>query len=144
MKQGHHAVLSDNATREVAGLIGALLFGGASAIELIRLFTLKSPRVGYASATDWVLGGVAIALWVASSFVLARRSRKHRLLPVLGTFALFAQGILETVARSHFGIVLVLFAIVMPFLERLAFGGKLTLGERAPEPIRPDSGQEIL
>lgn len=143
MKRAHREV-SDEATREVAGIIGAVLFGSASLMELVRMLTLKVPWPGFTSRVDWVLGLIAIVLWLSSAYVLARRSRKHRLVAVAGAFALLAYGILGTVGRSRFGIVYVGFALMMPVLERLAFRGKLPIGHRMSEPTGTRSGREIL
>jgi hypothetical protein len=139
-----HTKTSDEATREIAGLAGAVLFGAASLMELIRMFTLRVPWPGFNAKIDWVFGAIAVALWIGSAYVLATRTRKHRIIPLLGAFVLFAYGVLGTVARSHFGIVYIAFAITMPLIERLAFRGPLPLGQRVGEPTRPDAGREIL
>ncbi|MDF2697403.1 MAG: hypothetical protein K0S65_5786 [Labilithrix sp.] len=144
MKWALHQKMSDEATREIAGLVGAVLFGTASLMELVRMAMLKIPWPGFTSRIDWVIGAAAVVLWVGSAYVLARRSHKHRIVPILGAFALLAYGVLGTVARSRFGIVYIVFAMMMPVIERIAFRGKLPIGQRIEEPIRPPSGREIL
>jgi hypothetical protein len=144
MKRSFGREMSDEATREVAGVVGAVLFSAASVMELVRMLTLKIPWPGFTARVDWVISTIAIVLWIGSAYVLARRSRKHRLLAILGAFALFTYGLLGTVGRSRFGIVYVAFALFMPLLERLAFRGKLPIGHRMGEPTRPSSGREIL
>lgn len=144
MKKVFRRGMSDEATREIAGLVGALLFGAAALMELVRMLTLETPWPGFTASADWVFGGLAIALWVGSAWVLARRSRKHRLLAFVGAFALFVYGALGALARSRFDVVYIVFGLVMPIIERLAFGGKLSIGHRVSEPVRPPSGREIL
>jgi hypothetical protein len=144
MKWAQHQKMSDEATREIAGLVGAVLFGTASVMELVRMAILKTPWPGFTSRIDWVFGAVSVVLWACSAYVLARRSHRHRIVPILGAFALFAYGIFGTVGRSHFGIVYIVFAMMMPVIERIAFRGRLPIGHRIEEPIRPPSGREIL
>jgi hypothetical protein len=144
MKTADGHGLSEAATRQIAGLVGAVLFGAASIMELIRMATLKIPWPGFVSKLDWALGAIAIVFWIGSAWVLARRSRKHRVLAMAGAFALFSYGLLGTIAGSHFGIVYVAFGLIMPLIERLAFGGKLPLGRREGEPVRTSTGREVI
>lgn len=119
---------SDQKIRRNAGIAGAAIFGAASVMEFVRLLT--SPWPGYISAFDWLISLIAIVLWLASVYVLALRRREHIVLAILGAFALLNQGLLNTIVGLPFGVVYVLFAGVLVILERLAFGGKLTLGTR--------------
>lgn len=141
---GDESRVSDEATREAAGVVGAVLFGAASLMELVRMATLRPPWPGFNTRIDWGLGAIAIVLWVASACVLATRSHKHRGVAFAGAFALFAYGLLGLVGRSRFGLVYVAIAVVMPLIERLAFRGRLTFGRRLDEPLPPRSGREIL
>lgn len=139
---GHE--VSDATTRRVAGLAGTVLFGAASVIELVRMSTLKFPWPGFTNRIDWVVSGIAIVLWSLSAIVLAIRSHRHGILAVLGVFALFAYGILGTAGGSRFGILYIVLAAALVVLERLAFRGKVPIGHRVGEPVRPSSGREIL
>jgi len=137
--------ISDEATREVAGIVGAILFGGASVIELVRVAIEKVPWPGFNVALDWAITLIAIAIWLPSAVVLATRSRQHRVLAIVGAFTLFCYGLLGTMGRSIFGVVYIAFGAVMPIVERLAFGGKVSLGAGTETPPRPSSGpREIL
>jgi hypothetical protein len=140
----HVGGLSDETTREVAGLAGAVIFGAASLMELVRMLTLKIPWPGFTARIDWVISGLAILLWLGGAYTLARRSPKHKVLAFAGAFALLAYGLLGTMARSPFGIVYVAFAFLMPLIQWLAFRGKLTIGQRVGEPTRPPGPREIL
>lgn len=141
--KGQHEV-SDAETRRAAGLAGAVLFGGAALMELVRMSTLKIPWPGFTSRVDWIISALAIVLWSLSAFVLGFRNHQHRTVAILGVFALFVYGILGTVGRSHFGIVYIALAVAMIVLERLAFRGKLPIGRHTDEPIRQNAGREIL
>lgn len=132
--------LSETATREVAGIVGAVIFGAASVLELVRMAVEKEPWPGFTRQLGWVMTLIAIVIWVPAAFALAKRSQKHRLLAITGAFALFCYGLLGTTARSAFGIVYVVFGVLMAVIERLAFGGKLTLGTRTAPPRRTTSG----
>ena len=136
--------VSDESTRQIAGLTGAGLFGAASIMELVRMVVLKVPWPGFNSKVTWVLGGISVVLWLASAYVLARRTHRYRGLAIGGAFALFVYGILGTVGRSSFGMVYIAFALAMALLERLAFRGKLPIGYRVSEAIRPSSGREVV
>ncbi len=133
--------LSDAATREIAGVVGAVLFGAATVMELVRMLILRRPFPGLDPNVDVVMTIIAIAFWVGSAIVLATGSRKHRLIPIIGAFVMLSHGLLGTVARSSAGVVFVLLGLMIPIVERLAFGGKLSLGSStAPPPHRPSSG----
>ena len=132
--------LSDRTTREVAGIVGAVIFGAASVMELVRILTQDRPWPGFSDALSWLMALIAIAIWAPSAVVLAKRSRQHRVLAITGAFALFCYGILGTTARSSFGVVYVVFGLVMAVVERLAFGGKLSLGAATEPPRRSTSG----
>lgn len=141
---GDESRVSDEATREAAGVVGAVLFGAASVMELVRMATLRTPWPGFNTRLDWALGAIAIVLWVTSACVLATRSHKHRAVTFAGAFALLAYGLLGLMGRSFFGLVYLALAVVMPLIERLAFRGRLTFGRRLDEPLPPRSGREIL
>lgn len=126
----------DRRTREIAGALGAAAFSAASILEFARLQADVAPWPGFKSDSDWLISLFAIVLWIASAFVVGGRRRAHVIVPVLGAFSLFAFGILGTVARSRFGIVYVVFALAMPLVLRLAFGGHLDVGRRVREPAR--------
>ena len=79
-----------------------------------------------------------------SAFVVGGSSRRHLILAIAGTFVLFAYGLLGTIAGSRFGMVYVAIAALMPIVLRLAFGGRLTLGGRVPEPERPHGPREVI
>ena len=108
------------------------------------MFIQRTPWPGFTSRIDWGLSVMSIVLWLGSAYDLARRQSEHRLVPICGAFALFAYGLLGTTARAPFGIVYVAMGVLMPILERLAFGGKLPLGQATDEPSRPAGPREIL
>ncbi len=137
--------VSDRATREVARVIGALIFGAASIAELLRSFVLRTRWEGLAPRFDAVWTLMAVAFWIASALVLATRTHKLRVVPILGAFVLLCHGLLGTIAGSSSGIVYIVLGLLMAVVERLAFGGKLHLGTPTEPGFRPSSGQrEIL
>lgn len=135
--------MSDERTRELAGYAGAALFGVACAIELVRVVILRETWTGISTTADRVLTLLSVALWAVSAVLLVRRSER-RVLPIFGAFVLFAHGILGTVMRSAVGPVFVALAVLMPIVERLAFGGRLTVGTPTTVPPRPSVGREVL
>ncbi len=136
--------MSDEKTREVAGVAGAVLFGTAALLEFVRLQSDGRPWPGFTAENDWLFSLLAIVLWIASAFILARRRRPHLVVAVAGAFSLLAFGIVGAISRSRFGIVYVLFALAMPLVMRLAFRGKIELGEPGPEPERPHGPREVI
>jgi hypothetical protein len=135
---------SDEKTREIAGVAGTALFAAAAILEFVRLQSNGAPWPGFTTETDWIFSLLAIVLWIGSAFVLAGRRRDHIILAIAGTFALFSFGIIGTIAGSKMGIVYVVFAMAMPVVMRLAFGGKIDLGKRVPEPERPHGPREVI
>jgi len=135
---------SDTATRQIAGIVGAVIFGAASLLELVRTAIEKEPWPGFTRQLGLLMALIAVAIWVPSAFALARRSENTRVLAITGAFAMFCYGLLGTTAGSTFGIVYVIFGVLMAVVERLAFGGKLTLGTRTEPPRRSTSrGPEV-
>ena len=132
--------LSDEATRRVAGWVGAGIFGAATVMELVRMFVLKISWPGLDENVDVVMTVLAIVLWVPSAVVLAKRSRKLRLIAFIGAFALLSHGLLGAIARSLSGVIFVALGLMIPVVERLAFGGKLTLGSPTGPSPRPSEG----
>lgn len=134
---------SDQKTRRLAGLAGATLFGAAAVMELVRMLTATYPWPGFNVRLNWIWSVVAVALWLGSAYVLAVRRRDSIVLAVLGAFALVNHGLLGTIGGSYFGVVYIAMGVVMVILERLAFGGRLTLGERWT-PTRQPSAPQVL
>jgi len=132
--------LSDEATRRVAGRVGAGIFLAATVMELVRMLFLRRSWPGLDPNVDVLLTIVAVLFWCASAVVLATRSRKHRLVAIIGAFVMLSHGLLGTVARSTSGVVFVLLGLMIPIVERLAFGGKLSLGTRAGPSSGASSG----
>lgn len=131
--------LSDEATRAVAGIVGAVVFGAVALTELVRFAVEPIPWPGFTAKIAWFITLIGIAIWIPSAVVLALRSRTHRLIAIAGAFFLFSYGVLGTMARSSFAIVYVVLGLLMPVVERLAFGGKLSLGARTEPPRHPSS-----
>ena len=132
--------LSDEATRRLAGWVGAIIFGAATVMELVRMFVLRISWPGLDENVDVVMTVLAIAFWVPSAVVLAKRTRKLRLIAFIGAFVLLSHGLLGTIARSTSGVIYVVLGLMIPVVERLAFGGKLGLGSATAPPPRPNAG----
>jgi hypothetical protein len=133
----------DQKIRRNAGIAGAVIFIAASIMELVRMTTTRFPWPGFNAALDWLITLISIVLWLGSAYALAARRREYVVFAIFGAFALLNQGLLGTIAGSPFGIIYVLLAVPMVILERLTFGGKLTLGTRwAPD--RPISEPQII
>ena len=104
------------------------------------MFVLRISWPGLDENVDIVMTVLAIALWVPSAVVLAKRTRTFRLVAFIGAFALLSHGLLGAIARSLSGVIFVVLGLMIPVVERLAFGGKLTLGTPTAPPPRPSAG----
>src|SRR5262245_10660816 len=110
----HGAQTSDDTRREIASVAGAVIFGAAAVLEFIRLQGSGAPWPGFTTETDWIFSLLAIVLWITSAFVLGWRRRRHVVVAIAGVFSLFAFGLIGLIAGSKFGIVYVMFAVMLP------------------------------
>lgn len=111
-------------TRAVATAAGVLLFGVASAVELVRVLTRPHTWPGFIGDIDWVISAIVIALWVSSAFAIAAKLRSLLVMIPLGIFALVMYGLFGTISGSSFGLVYVAFGVAAPLVGWMAFAGR--------------------
>lgn len=131
---------TDRTARRIGRGAGTLLFLGAAVVEIVRIGTRRTPWPGFNAANDWVIGAVAVILWVASGYALAVAKRDLIVVMSFGVLALLTYGLLGTIGQSYFGIFYLAIGAAMPLLARLAFGGALALRSTTNAPPRARGG----